>query len=198
MHCPRVTWQFSTRQPVNDPASEGFGDSGFDNVVAHSPAGQARSQQQAPARPQDPPHLGRVVSPSRGTQIVEATAVERKMERPGRERERQYVGLGEGHARVLALGPDERGPGQIDPDGIPALSGEVGDLGSQSAADVSRRAGLAEPSISLGRHQLGRRSAEVPPAVDAIEIGISHSANDPTPIPGPDRKVVPATCPIER
>ena len=51
---------------------------------------------------------------------------------------------------------------------------------------------------SLGRQQLGRGSAEVPPAVDAIEIGISHTPNDPTLIPSADQKAVPVTCPIER
>ena len=118
------------------------------------------------------------------------------MKRPGRKRQRQDIGLGDGHISVLPPGPVERGPGQIDPDGVPALSSEVGNLGSQAAADVNRGTRLAEPSISLGRNQLGRRSTEVPPAVDAIAIGVSHSPNDPTSISSTDQKAVPAACRI--
>jgi len=129
---------------------------------------------------------------------VKTTAVKREMKCPRRERERQDVGPDEGDASVLALCQVERGSGQIDSNGIPASGSEVRDLSSYPTPDIDRGPNLAEPSLSLGRKQLRRRSAEVPPAIDAIDVGIDHSPNDPTPVAGSAQTVAPVTCPPKR
>ena len=93
---------------------------------------------------------------------------------------RQHVGLDEWHVMVLMPGPVKRRSGQVDSDGMPAPGSEVGDL--CSAPEVDRGSGLAEPPVRLGLAQLRRGNTKVPPAVDAIEVGVSHSPDDP-PIP---------------
>jgi hypothetical protein len=75
LHGPGITWQVTMDELVNHPPGEGVGNTGFGYVVPHARARKASSQQQPTPRPQNPAHLGSIISPPQGTQVVEAAAV---------------------------------------------------------------------------------------------------------------------------